>query len=505
VLRGVGWMMANQASSQVLGFITSIVIARLLVPHQLGVANEAIVFGTLALVVGDFGVATVIVQRPVITEDDKATAFWVAMGLGVALFLIGVAISWPISHLYGEHEVQPLFAVLSINFLITAPGIVPGALVTRDLKFRALEVRTMVAVGASCATTVTLAALGFGPWAIVAQSLVMASVSTVLLWRASSWRPSLRFSGVSLRDMREFASHTVYSQMLSWAQSNVDNLLIGGVLGAASVGAYSIAFAVALTPLNRIAGPITQVFFPAFSRMEDSRRIATVWLRALRLIAFLVVPLMLGLVVIGHDFVFTVFGRKWHAAVVPLQLLAPIGLMQALTALSQGILQSIGNGRLLWRSTAVISAVSVAAFAVGLPGGITGVALAYLVASLIMQPGLMLLTARALDVPWRDVVDSLSGVLQAGLGMMAIVFGAREGLIALGAPAGLRLGVLVVVGGLAYVPLVLWRAPAVRAELTDVARRRRGDDASPPAMQDPLRLSAPESGAALVEPPLPQP
>jgi O-antigen/teichoic acid export membrane protein len=505
VLRGVGWMMANQATGQVVAFITSIAIARLLMPHEVGEASEAIVFGSLALTIGDFGVATVIVQRPMLTEEDKATAFWVAMGLGVALTLLGVGLSWPISLLYGQPEVQPLFAVLSLNFLFTAPGIVPGALITRDLKFRALEVRTMIAVGASCVTSITLAALGFGPWAIIVGALVIAGVSTILLWRSTSWRPSWRFSRASLLEMREFAGHTVGSQMLTWAQSNLDNLLIGGVIGAAAVGAYSIAFAAALTPLNRIAAPITQVFFPAFSRMEDPRRIAAVWLRALRLIAFVVVPLMLGLVVISKDFVLTVFGHKWHAAVVPMQLLAPIGLMQALTALSQGIFQSIGNGRLLWRSTAAVSAISVAAFAVGLPGGISGVALAYLVASLIMQPGLMVITARAIDVPLRDVAGSLSGVLQAGLGMMAIVFGAREGLIALDVPTGARLAALIVVGALAYVPLVLWRAPAVRAELTDVARRRGGGDEPAPPTAGMIRLSAPESGAALVEPPLPRP
>jgi O-antigen/teichoic acid export membrane protein len=491
VLRGVGWMMASQSSTQVIALLTSIIIARLLSRHDVGVANEAVVFATLALVIADFGVAAVIVQRPTLTEADTSTAFWVGMALGVVLTLAGFGLSWPIAALYGQHEVQPLFAVLSLNFLFTAPGIVPGALLTRELDFRTLEVRTIIASFTSCGVTVVLAVLGFGPWAIIAQSVVIAFVSTALLWRATPWRPRAAISMQSLREMRQFAGHTFGARSLQWAQLNVDNLLIGRFLGAAPLGAYSIAASVSLTPLNRIALPITQVFFPAFSRMEDPDEIAAVWIRALRVVALIVVPVMLGLVVIGQEFVLALFGRRWLTAVTPLELMAPIGLLQALTALSSGVLQSIGNTRLLWRSTAVISGLSVAAFAAGLPWGIRGVAVAYLVASVVMQPALMFFTARALGVSAGAVWRSLSGVIQAAVGMMAVVFGARAGLLGLGLPVGIRLPVLVLVGILAYTPLIAWREPEILAELRDARRRSRGGGDPPDAAARAAELITP--------------
>ena len=216
VVRGVGWMMGSQAAVHLLGLVTSVAVARLLGPHEVGLAAEALVFGSLALVIVDFGFAAAIVQRPNLTEDDKSTAFWAGVALGLGLMVIGIGLSWPIAHLYGEPEVQPLFAVLSLAFLFTAPGIVQGALLTREMRFRSLEIRTVIATAISCVAAVSLAIGGAGAWAIVAQDLVITGVSTALLWRASSWRPRATFSIPSLRSMASYTSHVFGTRALAW-------------------------------------------------------------------------------------------------------------------------------------------------------------------------------------------------------------------------------------------------------------------------------------------------
>src|SRR5205085_2325428 len=111
--------------------------------------------------------------------------------------------------------------------------------------------------------------------------------------------------------------------------------------------------------------------------------------------------------VVGPDLVEVVFGARWHAAAPVLQLLAPVGLLQALTALNNGILQSLARTRLLFRSTLVIALVSVGAFAAGLPWGIVGVATAYLIASVVLQPAFLWVTTRAVGVPLVDWLRSV--------------------------------------------------------------------------------------------------
>jgi O-antigen/teichoic acid export membrane protein len=476
VVRGVGWNVAWQGLTQVLGMLTAIVVARYLGPREVGLAAEALVFGSLALVIVDFGFGAAVVQRPALSEEDKSTAFWAGIVLGVALTLIGIGLSWPIASVYGEPEVQPLFAALSFAFLFTAPSIVQGALLVRELRFRTLGIRAIIATTVSCVTGMTLAVLGAGAWAIVVQDLVIAGLGMALLWHASDWRPRAVFSVASLKSMSSYTGHIFGTNLVSWGTLNVDNFLVGRFLGAAPLGAYSIAFSVMIAPVNRVAMPVVQVFFPAFSKMRDRERIGQTWLRAIRMVALVITPMMLGLVVVAPDFVLALFGEKWHEAIPVIQILAPVGLIQGLTALNEGILKALAHTRILFRFTAALSAMTIGAFAVGLVWGLEGVAAAYLVVTLVMQPIYLRLTVGVVGVPLSKWVKSVSGVIQAGAGMALVVLGARALLGGMDLQAGSQLAVLVAVGAVAYIPLVWWRAPEARDELRRLLRNRRTPD-----------------------------
>ena len=430
-------------------------------------------FGSLALVIVDFGFGPAIIQRPALSEQDKSTAFWAGIMLGVALTLVGIGLSWPIASLYGEPRVQPLFAVLSLAFLFTAPSIVQGALLIRELRFRTLGIRAIIATTVSCMTGIALAVLGFGAWAIVVQDLVITSVGMALLWHVSSWRPKAMFSWASLKGMGRYTSHIFGTNLVSWGTLNLDNFLIGRFVGTAPLGAYTIAFSVMVTPLDRLAFPVMQVFFPAFSQMRDPDRIAPVWLRAVRMVALVVTPAMLGLIAVAPDFVLAVFGEQWRAAIPVIQILAPVGLIQALMALNEGILKSLALTRDLFVFTTALSIVTVAGFVAGLPWGIEGVAIAYLAVTLVMQPIYLRLASSAVNVSPLEWLRSITGVLQAGIAMLLVVLGARELLSGADLQAGLELVILVAIGALAYVPLVAWRAPEVRGELRRLRDRRR--------------------------------
>lgn len=474
VVRGVGWIMASQATVQLLAFITSLAVARLLGPRQIGLAAMALVFSSLALILLDAGLPSAVIQRPNLSERDKSTAFWAGMALGLALTLVGLGLSWPLAHLYGEPEVQPLFAALSLAFLLTAPGMIQGALLHRELRFRSLEVRTMIATALSSAVAVTLAAVGVGAWAIIAQHLAITGISTALLWRASEWRPSFQFSLDSLRGMARYAAHVFGSQFVSWATVNVDKLLVGRFLGAASLGAYSLAFSIIITPVTRLAEPITEVFFPAFSRMRDPARVALAWLRGARMVALPVIPGMLGLIVVAPDLVRVLFGERWEEAIPVIQILATVGLLQAVTALDWSVLQAVDRAQTAFRFALAEAVVSVGAFAAGLPWGVTGVATAYLLATVLMTPVLVRLTAGAVGISVLDWGRALARVTLAAAGMFVAVLAARAALISADVATTPQLLLTVATGCITYSALVWWWAPDVRDELRSLWDRVRG-------------------------------
>src|ERR1044071_3311046 len=120
VASGMGWVGATQVVGQLIRTGGAILVARLLVPADYGLATLALVFTSLVLVFSDLALGAALVQRKVLTEDDRSTAFWMTIFTGVLFTGVGVAIAGPLSSLYGEPEVRPLLMVLSASFFITA-------------------------------------------------------------------------------------------------------------------------------------------------------------------------------------------------------------------------------------------------------------------------------------------------------------------------------------------------------------------------------------------------
>ena len=477
VLRGIGWKLATQIVGQGSRLVVAIVLARLLAPHDYGLAGMVLVLSSLVLVFSDLALGAALVQKETLTEEDRSTVFWTSVGFGAFFSIAGAALSGPVAWFYGEPAVKPLVAAFSLSFLVTALGTTQTALMTREMRFRSLELRHIAATVVGAAVGIALAVRGYGAWAIIAQQLAFATASTLLLWRFAGWRPRFVFSLASLRELGGFGGNVFGTRLLFYLNRNADNILIGKFLGKAALGAYSFSYNTMLVPFNQIAGPIQEVLFPAFTRMQgDPGRMAAAWLRVNRLIGAVSIPALLGLIVAAPDFVAVVLGGRWAAAVPVIQILAWVGLLQSLQRLNSSVLQARNRTGTLLRYSVVVLGASLVAFVGGLRFGIVGVAAAYAISSTIVEPLYTWLTARCLGVSLLDFGRSLAGVVQASLLMLAAALATRLALVHVGVPAGARLAAVVALGAAVYAGGVLWRAPDVVAELRrlrlSVARRR---------------------------------
>ena len=474
VLRGAGWAGFSQVAVQVTRMLVAIVVARLISPSDYGLAALAMVYAAFGLVFSDLALSAALIQRKHLTEDDRSTAFWVTTASGVVLMVVGFALSGVVSGLYGEPELQPLFAVLSVSFLLSALGSTQQALMMRDMQFRVVETRTIIGSLAGAPVAVALAVAGAGPLAIICQQIAVAGITSALLWRASSWRPSWRFSRASLRSLWSFSGFLVLHRLCYYTQQNADNLIIGRAVGAAAVGAYAIAYNVMLAPASRIGGTLQRVLAPAFSRMQDEpERIAEAWARVTRMIGAVCVPMLAGVIVVAPDFIHVTLGSKWSAAAPILQILAWVGILQALQSINVDILMARGRTSVVFRFTLVFTCSHLAAFLIGVHWGVLGVATAYAISSTIVEPALTVITARAISVSPMVFVRAVGGVFQAAVGMVAVLVIVRPQLVDAGVPATLRLLILVAIGAAVYIPLCAWRAPEVVREIRGLLPGRR--------------------------------
>ena len=179
VLGGLAWTGGSQVVMQVVRLFTAVALARLLAPDDYGLAALALVFASLVLVL-DLALGAAVIQRKNLTEDDRATAFWMSIGAGVVFTALGVVLSGPIAALFGQPEVGPLCAALSLSFLITSLATTHEALLLRDMQF--CEARAAHDAGHA----------GWAPWP---ESWWGSKRATLGRSSPSSWRrpPSRRF------------------------------------------------------------------------------------------------------------------------------------------------------------------------------------------------------------------------------------------------------------------------------------------------------------------------
>ncbi len=384
ILSGLAWKAGSQIILQITRMTVALVLARLLSPNDWGLAAMVLVFSGFVVVFTDNALGTALIQRRDLRAGDRSTVFWVSAGVGLVLMLAGIAFAGPLAGFYGEPDVRWLFVALSVGFLVSALGTTQMALLVREMEFRKLELRQIAATLVGATVGVTIAVLDRSAWAIVGQLLAEACVSTALLWVLTPWRPSFTFSTASLRRLGGFAGNVFAENMIWQAGRTLISVLIGRVLGAAALGTYALATTVILMPFARIAAPLQQVFFPAFSQMNDDRdRMADIWIRATRLVGMISIPSLVGLVIVAPDFVQVVLGSRWSDATTVIQILAIVGIIQSLHTLNGEVLMALGKAGTLLRYTILWTAGSLAAVAIGLQGDIVTVAACYAVATLL--------------------------------------------------------------------------------------------------------------------------
>jgi PST family polysaccharide transporter len=386
-------------------------------------------------------------------------------------------VSGLVADFYHEPEVQPLFVAISVDFLLASLASVQTQLLIRDMDFKSLEMRSMVGVVSGAVAAVIVAAAGGGPWALVAQQLTFSAVALILLWRISPWRPRFIFSSASLRELRSFGGNVSGTMVMYQLTGNTDNLLIGRFLGAYSLGLYALGYNLIFAPVGRICAPLIAVFYPVLCRVQnDLQRVASLWLRLLRLSAAVAVPATLGLIVVAPDLVPEVFGDRWRPATEVIQILAGISFVYGIQAINGMVLMATDQTRLVFRCTCAQFALCLLSFVVGLHWGIIGVAGCFAAVTALIQPIYMSLTAKAIGANMTCWAKALSGVVQAAATSTVAAAATRELLLTLHFGPVPRLAIVILVGIVVYIPMCAWRAPEVVDEI-----RRRGASEAPPS------------------------
>jgi O-antigen/teichoic acid export membrane protein len=417
---GTAWSTLATVGKQVLTFASLATVARMLGPNAYGVMGMAALVIAFINNFRDLGTAIAIIQKPTVSQRLLSSLFWVNAALGVSLCVLVVATSPIVAGFFHTPELSAVLRVLSLSFLIASCGVVHSALLNREMAFRAIAAVDLGSAVLTFLVALVCAYNGQGVWSLVFANVTNSVASTIGYWLAHRFRPAFEFDTPEVASIAKFSSNLSGFGLVNYACRNADNLVVGKVLGSAPLGFYQMAYNMMLTPLQNISSVITQVLFPAFSRIQDDDgRFRHAYVRGCMLIALITFPVMAGLGVVADPLVRALLGQKWLGTILIFQILAPVGLVQSVATTTGIIYQSKGRADWMFRWSLLVLVTTVAAFLTGVRHGAVGVAAAYAIVylGLLLYPGFAI-PFRLIGMRFRDFALALLPQL-AWTGVMA--------------------------------------------------------------------------------------
>ncbi|MEN4936577.1 lipopolysaccharide biosynthesis protein [Stenotrophomonas sp. TWI1151] len=411
----IKWTALAQLSKLCAQFVVVFALARLLPPSEYGVVAIVTIVVNFSLMFRDVGVGAAVIQKRDLLNSDMDAAFRISLSIG-AFVAAAVALASPVvSAFFSLPKLIGLLVAVGLSFPLAASSTVHQALLERSGRFRTIARIEVASNIAGAAIGAGSAFAGLGAWSLVAQVITISALSSLQLWHASGWRPSLKAVD-GYHSLVSFGSGILGFNLVNYVSRNADSILVGKFYSSAVLGNYSLAYRIMLFPLQSITLVTARSLLPVLSRLQNrpSERLR-VYLTAVAGVTFIVAPMMAGLFALRSDFISLFFGRDWTLTSQLLAWFAPTAVLQAVMSTTGVVFMATREtSRLMWLG--VLGAVlQVTAFGVGISYGVVLMAKLYLVANVINCVPVAIscmhaLGGRALDM----LVAALPAVIAAG-------------------------------------------------------------------------------------------
>lgn len=350
-VKGFAWNSLESLLVRGVSFIISIIIARLVSPEAYGLIGMLTVFLAISTLFIESGFSRALMQRKNCTQTDFSTVFYFNLVISLLIYLILYLVAPQIAKFYNTPELISLFRVLSLQFIVTALVVVHRAKLMIDIDFQTLAKVNVIAVFISGAISLYMAYHGYGVWALVAQTLSLTIVTTVMIWFSMKWTPSWEFSMQAFREMFGYGSKILIPSLYSTVLNNIYTIVIGKWFQSRILGYYTRANTLAEMSAGTINAIVSNVTFPLLTSIQDDReKLVSVYSRLLSMTAFIVFPAMTLFAVVSEPFVRFFLTEKWLPAVVLLQWLCMAKLFMPISALNLNLLNAVGRSDLFLKT-----------------------------------------------------------------------------------------------------------------------------------------------------------
>lgn len=457
--RAVAWNYLSFASGKALVLVTMAVLARLLTPEQFGIVGFATLVTAYLSVLKDLGLGAAVIQRRDDVEDAAQTVFVLNLAIGAVLTAITVLAAPLVADFFREPMVTPLLRVLGLTFILESLGSMHVVLLKRNLDFRRKLVPDVGQALVKGIVAISLAATGFGVWALVWGHLAGVVIFVVLSWTVIPWRPTFRIHRTLLRPLTRFGGPLVLTDIQYAIWSNLDYVVVGRMLGDTALGIYTLAYRLPELLVHSVWRVLAQAIFPVFSRLQDDvAALRAGFLATIRYTQIAIVPLCIGLFVTAEPAVAVLFGDQWTGVVPVLQVMAVFSLIASIGVNAGDVYKALGRTDVLAKLAMVELIVLVPALIYGARFGVIGVAWAHAIVAALDSIVRLAVARRMIRVSLRDIWRQLAPSFAAGALLAAVSLAALRTTAGLGDLSSL---LIATIAGAATYTLALWRLDRV--------------------------------------------
>lgn len=402
--KGSAWIVGARALSNLIGFISNVLLARILAPEDFGLVTLGASMLSILSSVTELSLSSALVQHKNPTSVHYDTAWTLNVARGVVLAAVFSAAAYPVAGLYSEPRLATVMIALAGGALLTGLANPRTIMLQRDLIFwqQFLLLVTQKLLGLIVAIAVAIAYRTY--WAIIAGTLAGQLASTLLSYVFLPYRPRIGIE--HSRELFSFSMWLSFGQVLSTLNWKLDHLLIGGLLGRSSLGLYSVGDQLAVIPSREAIAPLTSTMFPAFSLLAGDRgRVSATYQKAQALITSIALPAGFGMALIADPLIRLTMGERWLPAVAVIQVLASVYALTTLGALSKPLAMAMGETRLQFKKDLQYFAARVPLLLIGFGlGGFAGILYARAIADFSGSYLNMRVVTNVIGLPVREQI-----------------------------------------------------------------------------------------------------
>ena len=343
------WKFIEKFGAQLMQFVVSIVLARLLIPEDYGIIAITTVFLAIANVFVDSGFSSILIRKLDADDLDYSTVFYFTLGVSVVLSLLFFFIFAPLlSKLYDQPQLIPVLRALALVLIMSSYNSMQKTILSKKLLFRRLFLSTFSATCFSSAVGIALAYYGYGVWALVAQQLTSTGVSMIVMTFTVRWRPKLIFSFTRLKALYSLGWKFFTVSLINVTYDNLHSMVIGKKYDEAALAYWSKGRQFPGLIVDNINGTVGSVMYPVLSQKQDEPESLKRILRTnIKTVTYLIWPMMIGLIVCSDSVIRFLLGEKWIQSAYYMRMFCIYFSLIPIITIDQILFQVMGKGKLL--------------------------------------------------------------------------------------------------------------------------------------------------------------